>query len=125
MSAAALVIAVIALAVAIVALLRSRRRRPIPEMVAVADTPQALQAGLATALRHVSVVRYDAFDDVTGRQSFSAALLDDHGDGIVITSLHARTESRTLLKGISAGQAAGLSPEERQAVDYAQGTAHS
>ena len=125
MSAAALVIAVIALAVAIVALLRSRRRRPIPEMVAVADPPQALQAGLATALRHVSVVRYDAFDDVTGRQSFSAALLDDHGDGIVITSLHARSESRTLRKGISAGQAAGLSPEERQAVDYAQGTAHA
>ena len=124
MDTAALVIAVVALLVAILALLRSRRRRPIPEVVAVADTPQALQAGLATALRHVAVVRYDAFGDVSGRQSFSAALLDDHGDGIVITSLHARTESRTLLKGISGGQADGLSPEERQVVDYAQGTAH-
>lgn len=79
-----------------------------------------MQAGLATALRHVAVVRYDAFGDVSGRQSFSAALLDDHGDGIVITSLHARTQSRTLLKGISGGQADGLSPEERQVVDYAR-----
>lgn len=85
------------------------------------ETPLELRSGLATALRHVSVVRYDAFSDVTGRQSFTAAILDDNGDGIVITSLHSRTESRTLLKGITGARGDGLSPEEQQAVAYASG----
>ena len=64
---------------------------------------------------------YDAFDDVKGRQSFTAAILDDNGDGIVITSLHSRSEARTLLKGVTDGAGDGLSPEEQQAVDAANG----
>ena len=76
----------------------------------------------AQALRHVSVVRYDAFGDLGGRFSFSAALLDDAGDGLVLTSIHGRTETRTYLKGISAGVAdIELSPEETQAVTLAKG----
>lgn len=132
----ALVISVVALAAAILALRRSaRQRRPVIPGAATppgsaapalppadqAPLPPELSAGLTTALRHVSVVRYDAFSDVTGRQSFTAAILDDNGDGIVITSLHSRTESRTLLKGVSAARGDGLSPEEQQAVDYASG----
>ena len=77
---------------------------------------------LAQALRHVSVVRYDAFGDLGGRFSFSAALLDDAGDGLVLTSIHGRTETRTYLKGISAGVTdIELSPEETQAVTLAKG----
>ena len=77
---------------------------------------------LALALRHVSVVRYDAFGDLGGRFSFSAAVLDDAGDGLVLTSIHGRTETRTYLKGISAGVAdIELSPEENQAVTIAKG----
>lgn len=87
------------------------------------DLPDSLYAAVTASLRHIAVVRYDAFDDVSGRQSFTAAILDDNGDGIVITSLHARTESRTLLKGVNAGHGDGLSPEERQAVDQARGAA--
>ncbi len=77
---------------------------------------------LAMALRHVSVVRYDAFGDMGGRFSFSAALLDDSGDGLVITSIHARSETRTYLKGLSGGGSdILLSPEEQQAVRIARG----
>jgi hypothetical protein len=77
---------------------------------------------LAMALRHVSVVRYDAFGDMGGRYSFSAALLDDSGDGLVITSIHARSETRTYLKGLSGGDSdIMLSPEEQQAVRIARG----
>ena len=77
---------------------------------------------LAMALRHVSVVRYDAFGDMGGRFSFSAALLDDAGDGLVLTSIHGRTETRTYVKGIAGGQAdIELSPEELQAVGLAKG----
>lgn len=82
----------------------------------------ATRRDLAAALRHVSVVRYDAFGDMGGRFSFSAALLDDAGDGLVITSIHARSETRTYLKGLSAGDSdITLSPEELQAVRLARG----
>lgn len=82
----------------------------------------ATRRDLAMALRHVSVVRYDAFGDMGGRYSFSAALLDDAGDGLVITSIHARSETRTYLKGLSGGDSdIMLSPEEQQAVRIARG----
>ena len=50
------------------------------------------RADLSDALRHVAVVRYDAFGDMGGRLSFSAALLDDAGDGLVLTSINGRSE---------------------------------
>lgn len=74
---------------------------------------------LAHSLRHVAVVRFDAFGDQTGRRSFSAAVLDDNGDGVVLTGLQGRTESQTFAKGITAGHAKGLSPEELEAVTHA------
>ncbi len=52
------------------------------------------------ALQRFGLVRYDAFEEMGGRLSFSAALLDDHGDGIVITSINGRTETRTYAKPI-------------------------
>lgn len=77
---------------------------------------------LADALRHVAVVRYDAFGDMGGRMSFTAALLDDSGDGLVITSINGRTEGRSYAKGIKGGTSdATLSPEETQAIDLALG----
>lgn len=81
----------------------------------------ALRADLAQALRHVAVVRYDAFGDMGGRISFSAAVVDDTGDGMVISSIHARGESRTYAKGIVGGDSEiVLTPEERQALDAAR-----
>lgn len=71
------------------------------------------------SLRHVAVVRYDAFRELTGRLSYSAALLDDTGDGVVFTTLHGRSDSRSIAKGVRAGQSEGLTPEEEQAVKYA------
>ncbi len=76
---------------------------------------------LSQALRHVSVVRYDAFGDLGGRFSFSAAMLDDSGDGLVLTSIHGRSETRTYLKGLSGGVAdIELSPEENEALKLAK-----
>lgn len=81
----------------------------------------AARADLGDALRHVAVVRYDAFGDQGGRLSFSAALLDDAGDGLVLTSINARTETRTYAKGVKGGTSDHeLSPEELQAIDYAR-----
>jgi hypothetical protein len=78
------------------------------------------RADLADALRHVAVIRYDAFKDMGGRMSFSAALLDDDGDGLVITAINGRSETRAYAKGIKTGQSDNaLSPEEEQAVGHA------
>jgi hypothetical protein len=80
----------------------------------------AARGDLADALRHVAVVRYDAFGDMGGRLSFSAALLDDAGDGLVITSIHGRSEARTYAKGVKSGiSEQPLSPEEEQTIQLA------
>jgi hypothetical protein len=80
----------------------------------------AARADLSDALRHVAVVRYDAFGDMGGRMSFSAALLDDAGDGLVLTSINGRSETRTYAKGVKGGASDHtMSPEEAQAIAYA------
>ncbi len=89
---------------------------------------EALQTDLAAAradteqsLRHVAVVRYDAFGDMGGRMSFSVALVDDRGDGVVLSSIHARGESRTYAKGVVGGASdVTLTPEEQQALAAAR-----
>lgn len=90
------------------------------EVGALAGDLAHARADLAQALRHVSVVRYDAFGDLGGRFSFSAALLDDSGDGLILTSIHGRSETRTYVKGVTNGHAdIDLSPEERKAMELA------
>ena len=85
---------------------------------------EGVRADLTLALRHVSVIRYDAYGDMAGRYSFSAALLDDTGDGLIITSIHGRQETRSYLKGIAQGRPdIPLSPEEEEAVKMAKGGA--
>ena len=72
------------------------------------------------SLRRVALVRFDAYDDLSGRLSFALALLDGHGDGIVLTSMAGRTDTRLYAKPIAAGSAdVELGPEERKAVKAA------
>ncbi|HET7482114.1 MAG TPA: DUF4446 family protein [Actinomycetota bacterium] len=78
---------------------------------------EAIAAQARLALQRFHMVRYDAFEDMGGRLSFSAALLDDHGDGVVITSINGRTETRTYAKpvqGLTSDH--NLSEEEREAI---------
>ncbi|MDQ3879019.1 MAG: DUF4446 family protein [Actinomycetota bacterium] len=72
------------------------------------------------AIQKFGIVRYDAFEDMGGRMSFSAALLDDHGDGLVLTSINGRTETRTYAKEVR-GLASeyNLSDEEQRAISEA------
>jgi hypothetical protein len=80
----------------------------------------AVQASLSDAISHIAVVRYDAFSDMGGRMSFSVAMLDDSGDGLVLTSINGRTETRTYAKGVKAGSSeASISPEEEQVIGWA------
>jgi len=75
----------------------------------------------AQSLRHVAVVRYDAFGDVSGAQSWSLAILDDAGDGVVVTAINGREAARTYAKNVRAGESdAALSPEELEAIAFAR-----
>lgn len=125
----ALLVAVAALVLAVLSLRRQQqaaRRRTtvegVPEDVhGLRQEVAALQAEVADSLRHVSVVRYDAFGDVGGHLSWSVALLDDGGNGVVMTSIHGRSEARTYAKTIAGWSCeAQLSPEEDEAISHAR-----
>jgi hypothetical protein len=80
-----------------------------------------LRSALTTTVSQVGIVRYDAFDDMGGALSFSAALMDEHGDGLVISAINGRSETRCYAKPISNGQSAyNLSREETAAIDAAR-----
>lgn len=90
------------------------------EVGEAASLVAVLREDLRGAIRHVAVVRYDAFQDMGGRMSYSAALLDDCGDGMVITAINGRQETRTYAKGITGGESENpLSPEETEAIGVA------
>ena len=83
----------------------------------VLENQRSLAAIGRHALQRFALIRYDAFEDMGGRLSFSAALLDDHGDGLVITSINGRSETRTYakpVKGLSRDHT--LSDAEREAI---------
>jgi hypothetical protein len=73
------------------------------------------------ALRDIAIVRYDALNQMSGQLSFSLALLNAMGDGVVLSSINGRAETRTYAKPVVAGQGGQeLSPEEAQAVQSAR-----
>ena len=81
----------------------------------------ALRLEVSDALRHLAVVRYDAFGDMGGHLSWSLALLDDAGNGMVLTSIHGRSDSRTYAKNVRHWTCEQqLSPEEAEAIDFAR-----
>lgn len=73
-------------------------------------------------VQKVGFVRFNPFSDTGGDQSFCLALLDGHQDGIVISSLHSREQTRIYAKAIVKGKTIGqeLSKEEKQALEKAQ-----
>lgn len=80
-------------------------------------------SGTTGALRNVALVRYDAFDDMSGHLSFSLAVLNENGDGVTLSAIAARTDTRVYAKSVVAGKGQQeLTPEEDQAVHTAVGS---
>lgn len=83
---------------------------------------EELFALLGRSTRNLGVIRYDAFEDMGGRLSFSAAMLDDHGTGMVLTAINSRSEARVYAKPIERGLSEhNLSREEEMAIADALG----
>jgi hypothetical protein len=81
------------------------------------------EAELRKAFQRIGIVRFNPFEDTGGNQSFAIALLDTHGDGVVISSLHARGSTRVYAKAVKGGKAeSAASAEEAQALRDALGS---
>lgn len=94
----------------------------VPEdLLGLRQEVAALRAEVKGSFKHLSVVRYDAFGDMGGHLSWSVALLDDAGDGVLLTSIHGRSDARSYAKTVTAWRAeTQLSPEEEQAIASAK-----
>lgn len=85
---------------------------------------EAAEQRLDGAVAHTAVVRYDALGELGGRQSSSIALLDEHRNGVVLSSILHREQARMYAKPVVSGRSElALSPEEEEAVSQALGTA--
>lgn len=80
-----------------------------------------LRAGLRGCTQNVGVVRFNAFPDVGADLSFAIALLDGDNDGVVVSALYGREDSRVYAKPIAAGESTYLlTDEEREAIRIAK-----
>jgi hypothetical protein len=80
----------------------------------------AAEQRLDGAVSYSSLVRYDAYGEMSGRQSMSIALLDSTRSGIVLSSIHHRDQARLYAKQVHEGRGElELSPEESQAITIA------
>jgi hypothetical protein len=95
----------------------------------VEDVAGTLTGRLATAeerldgaIAYRAMVRYDAYNEMSGQQSTSIALLDARRSGVVVSSIHHRDQARVYAKQVVDGRAElQLSPEEEEAVRIALG----
>jgi hypothetical protein len=143
---AGLVVAIVALLISLVLVTRGRARqaKPLPALVD-ADALEAhlrdqqthlerladsvgsldqragsLETGARRSVQHVGMVRFNPFEDTGSNQSFALALLDGEANGIILSSLHSRQQTRVYVKEIVAGRCdAPLSTEESEALKRA------
>jgi Protein of unknown function (DUF4446) len=79
-----------------------------------------VEAALRGTIAHRALVRYDAYNELSGHQSVSIALLDEEQSGIVLSCIHHRDQARVYAKQVSSGHGElELSPEEAEAVRIA------
>jgi hypothetical protein len=106
-----------------IAALQGRRKLSAGEADVLQEDIGRLDEALRNSVQCVGVVRFDAFEDMGGQLSFSAALLDGHGRGLVLTSINGRRETRIYAKPVEEGSSRyNLSDEEKEAIRRALAT---
>jgi len=97
-----------------------RVRQAIREVDEVAARTAVVERDLQSAFGRIGLVRFNPFEETGGNQSFALAMLDGRGDGFVVSSLHARAGTRVYAKAIGGGTSeAALSDEEAEALRVA------
>lgn len=86
----------------------------------VLDRISACDKKCNISLSKTGIVNFDAFDGVSGKQSFSLAILNQHNTGFVITSLYGTSSSNSYVREIKEGKSSiPLLEEEQEAVTKA------
>ena len=89
-------------------------------MAGLDDRTADIEGRLEGCLAYHSVIRYDAYGEMSGRQSSSVALLDRNRSGVVLSSILHRDQARIYVKPVDGGESRlELSPEEAEAVETA------
>jgi len=101
--------------------LLDRQFRRLDTLVERVDALNRLHHELETltqrSIQKVGVIRFNPFADTGGDQSFAVALLDAEGNGVVLSSLHGRADTRIFAKTVQAGRSKhALSDEEQDAI---------
>jgi hypothetical protein len=95
-------------------------RETAARVEAVDKLAHRLEKAAYFSLQHLGVVRYNPFQDTGGDQSFAIALVDGHGNGVVLSSLHTRDSTRVYAKPLKKWESTyALTDEERQAIALA------
>jgi len=82
---------------------------------------QFIRAESKTNIKKVGIVRFNAFEDTGSDLSFAIALLDEEKNGLILSSIFGRSESRVYAKPIVKGESSYfLSDEEKAALTQAQ-----
>lgn len=99
---------------------REESRQALEQNSALEKRLESVSLAQRGCVQHIGLVRYDAFSDVSGAQSFSAVLLDDEQNGVIVTGLLGRNDGRCYGKAVVAGRAEQtLSTEEESALQMA------
>ena len=121
MASIALLAALGGLALGVYSLIRTREVRGDYQVLAQRALAVNAAGSDPRAIRDVSVLHYDALEEMSGARSFSLAMLNSCGDGVVVTSINGRTETRTYAKAVVRGEADSLlSPEEYRVIRSAR-----
>jgi hypothetical protein len=82
---------------------------------------QRIEQQLQFALQGVGFLKYDAFEDIRGTQSYSLCLLDAHQNGFIVTSIAGRNDYRGYAKPVKNGSCdLAMSEEEKQVLEMAR-----
>ncbi|MEY4666873.1 MAG: hypothetical protein RIQ87_653 [Chloroflexota bacterium] len=74
------------------------------QLASAGERLEQLEAALPQAISRIGLIHFQAFEDVGGGQSSALALLDELGDGAVLTAIHSRAGTRVYVKQITAGR---------------------
>lgn len=100
----------------------SRVQETVGRVDALSEQARLLEEAGRLSLQHAAIVRYNPFRDTGSDQSFALALADANGNGVVLSSLHARDGTRIYGKALVGWESAhALTDEEKSAIARAQG----
>ena len=84
---------------------------------ALEDKTARMERTLQHTMQWLGIIRFNPFRNTGGAQSFALAIVDGHGDGVVLSSLHSRDNTRVYAKALSKWESRHtLTEEEKQAI---------